>query len=87
MALGSLAIWAVVAGLSGMAADSGGSPAVLTFILAIWAYPLFPLSLAIGAWIAFLLRKNWLASILSGFTFVPPLLLGLLVWIASMIGP
>jgi hypothetical protein len=87
MALGSLFIWAIMAGLSGMAADSGGSPAVLTFILVIWAYPLFPLIVAIGAWIAFACRKNWLASILSGLTFAPPVLLYLFVWIANLIGP
>ena len=86
MALGSLLIWAIVAGLSGMAADSGGSPAVLTFILVVWAYPLSPLILAIGAWIAFTCRKNRLASILSGLTSAPPVLLCLSVWIADLVG-
>jgi hypothetical protein len=37
----------------------------------VWAYPIFPLVMAIGAWIAFAFRKNWLAAILSGLTFVP----------------
>jgi hypothetical protein len=87
MAVGSLLIWAFVAGLSGMAADSGTSPAVVTFILVIWAYPLFPLVVAIGAWIAFAFRRNRLAAILSGVTFAPPVLLFLFLWIASLIGP
>jgi hypothetical protein len=69
MALVSLLFWVVVAGLSVMAADSGSSPEVLTFILAVWAYPLFPLVMAIGAWIAFAFRKNRLAAILSGLAF------------------
>jgi len=87
MALGSLLIWAIMAGLSVMAVDSGASPAALTFILVVWAYPLFPLVMAIGAWIAFACRKNRLAAILSGLTFVPPVLLYLFVWIANLIGP
>ena len=81
MALGSLVFWALVAGLSVMAFDSGQSTAAWTFVLAVWAYPLFPLVMAIGAWIAFALRKNRLAAILSGVTFVPPVLLYLLLWI------
>ena len=87
MAVGSLLIWAIVAGLSGMAADSGTSPGVVTFILVIWAYPLFPLVMAVGAWIAFAFRKNRLASILSGLSFAPPVLLILFLWTASLIGP
>lgn len=39
LALGSLLIWAVLAGLSVMAFDSGQSPAAWTFVLAVWAYP------------------------------------------------
>jgi hypothetical protein len=87
MAVGSLLIWALLAGLSGMAADEGTSPQVVTFILVIWAYPIFPLIMAIGAWIAFACRKNWLAAILSGMTIAPPVLLALFVWIANLIGP
>jgi len=87
MALGSLLLWALVAGLSGVAADSGTSPAVVTFILVVWAYPLFPLIMAVGAWIAFACRKNGLASILSGLSFAPPLLLFAFLWTASLIGP
>jgi hypothetical protein len=86
MALGSLLIWAYLAGMSGFAADSGSNPAVVTFILVIWAYPLFPLVMAVGAWIAFAFRKNRLAAILSGLTFAPPVLLILFFFIASLIG-
>ena len=80
-------ISAFIAGLSGMAADEGSSPAVVTFILLIWAYPLFPLVMALSAWIAFACRKNRLAAILSGLSFAPPVTLVLLMWIASLIGP
>ena len=86
MALGSLVIWAFVAGMSVMAFDEGPSRAAWTFVLTIWAYPLFPLVMAIGAWIAFAFRKNRLAAILSGLAFAPPVLLYLFMWIASLIG-
>ncbi len=87
IALGSLSFWVVVAGLSVMAFDTGQSPEAWAFVLAVWAYPLFPLVMAISAWIAFAFRKNWLAAILSGLTFVPPVLLYLFVWIGNLIGP
>ena len=87
MALGSLVLWAIAAGLSGMAADEGTSPAVVNFILLIWAYPLFPLIMSIGAWIAFARRKNCLAVILSGLAFTPPVLLYLVMWIEDLIRP
>jgi hypothetical protein len=86
MALGSLLIWAIFAGFSGMAADSGNSSAALKFILIVWAYPLFPLVMAITAWIAFWCRKNLLAAILSGLAFVPPVLLYLIIWGGSLVG-
>jgi len=81
MALASLLFWALVAGLSVMAFDEGPSPEAWTFVLAVWAYPLFPLVMAIGAWIAFAFRKNRPAAILSGLSFAPPVLLYLAMWI------
>jgi len=86
MALVSLLFWVVVAGLSVMAFDEGQSPEAWTFVLAVWAYPLFPLVMAIGAWIAFAFRKNWPAAILSGLAFAPPVLLYLVLWIGNSIG-
>jgi len=83
LALATLAFWALVAGLSVMAFDEGSSPEAWTFVIAVWAYPLFPLVLAIGAWIAFAFRKNWLAAILSGLTFVPAGLLYLALWFGN----
>ncbi len=83
LAVGSLLIWAFVAGLSAMAFDEGQSPEAWRFVIAVWAYPLIPLLLAIGAWVAFAFRKNRLAAALSGLTFVPPFLLMLLMWIMN----
>jgi hypothetical protein len=37
--------------------------------------------MAISAWVAFAFRKNRLSAVLTGLTFVPPVLLYLLVWI------
>jgi len=53
-----------------MAFDAGDRPEARRTVLMVCAYPLFPLVMAIGAWIAFAFRKNWLAAILSGLTFV-----------------
>jgi hypothetical protein len=87
LAIGSLWIWVLVAGLSVMAFDSGESPVAWAIVLTVWAYPLFPLLMAIGAWVAFAFRKNRLAAVLTGLTFAPPVLLYLFGSIASLIGP
>lgn len=87
LAVGSLLIWGLVAGLSVMAFDAGQSSGAWAFVLAIWAYPLFPLLMAICAWAAFAFRKNRLASVLTGLTFAPPVLFLLFVWITTLIGP
>jgi len=71
LALATLLFWVLVAGLSVMVFDEGSSPVAWAIVIAVWAYPLFPMALAVGAWIAFALRKNRLAAILSGLTFVP----------------
>jgi hypothetical protein len=87
LAVGSLVIWAFVAGMSVMAFDSGDSTVAWAIVLTVWAYPLFPLLMAIGAWVAFAFRKNRLAAVLTGLTFVPPVLLYLFGSIANWIGP
>jgi hypothetical protein len=85
MALGTLFFWIIAAGTSVMAFDEGPSPEAWRFVLLVWAYPLFPLVMAIGAWIAFALRKNWLAAILSTKTFLPPVVLILFMQIQTWI--
>ena len=66
LAIGSLWFWVVFAGLSVMAFDEGSSPLAWAIVIAAWAYPLFPLTMAISAWLAFALRKNRLAAVLAG---------------------
>lgn len=81
--LGSLLIWLLVAGLSVMAFDSGVTAEAWTVVIAVWSYPIIPIVLVIAAWIAYARRKDWLAGILSGLSFAPPVLLMILVWAAN----
>jgi len=83
LAVGSLVIWALMAGLSVMAFDTGPKPEAWRFVIAVWAYPLCPLALTIAAWIAFALRKNTLAAVLSTLTFLPPVVLVAVIWVAN----
>jgi len=83
LAVGSLVIWALVAGLSVMAFDQGSSPEAWAIVLTVWAYPIIPLTLVIAAWIAYAKRKNKLAGILSGLSFAPPILLIAFIAIAN----
>ena len=87
LALASLFIWMLVAGLSVMAFDQGSSPEAWTFVIAVWSYPLIPLILIIAAWIAFAKRRNTLAGVLSGLSFAPPFLLYIFLRVATLIGP
>ena len=79
LAVGSLVIWAFLAGMSVMAFDEGSSPIAWAIVLTVWAYPIFPLILAISAWVAFAFRRNRLAAVLTGLTFVPPVLFALVL--------
>jgi hypothetical protein len=85
LAVGTLFFWVLAAGLSVMAFDEGQSPEAWSFVIVVWAYPIFPLVMIIGAWIAFAFRKNWLATILSGLSFAPPVLLVLAMQIQILI--
>lgn len=84
IALGSLVIWLAMAGLSFMAFDSGESLGAYAFVLAVWCYPVFPIGMSIGAWIAYSRRKNRLAAILSGASFAPILCLYGYFWISNL---
>lgn len=87
LAVGSLFFWVLAAGFSIMAFDEGDKPEAWRFVLTIWAYPLFPLLMAIGAWVSFGFRKNRLAAVLTGLTFAPAVLFILFIWVTSFIGP
>jgi hypothetical protein len=87
LALGSLVIWLLVAGLSVMAFDQGSSPEAWAIVIAVWSYPILPLLLVIAAWIAYAKKRNILAGVLSGLSFTPPFLLYLFIWVTSLTGP
>lgn len=87
LALGSLVIWLLVAGLSVMAFDQGSSPEAWAIVIAVWSYPIIPLILVIAAWIAYAKKRNILAGVLSGLSFTPPFLLYLFIWVTSLTGP
>ncbi|MGD8794803.1 MAG: hypothetical protein PVF47_19800 [Anaerolineae bacterium] len=84
LAIGSLWFWALVAGLSVMAFDEGSSPLAWAIVITAWAYPLFPLLMAISAWVAFAFRKNRLAAVLTGLTIALPVLFCLLLGVLSL---
>ncbi len=83
LAVASLFFWLLMAGLSVMAFDSGVTQEAWNVVIAVWLYPVFPLVMIIGAWIAYAKRKNRLAAILSGLSFIPPALLFLAMWIQT----
>ena len=83
LALASLVFWLLIAGLSVMAFDSGVTPEAWTFVIAVWSYPIWPISFAIAAWIAYARRKNRLAAVLTTLTFLPVLVLLLILILSS----
>ncbi len=86
LALGSLLIWVIVAGFSGMVFDAEVSLGGWAFLLAVWAYPLFLLVMGIGAWVAFAFRKDRLVAVLTGLTFAPMVVFCLYLGITALIG-
>ena len=87
LAVASLLIWALVAGLSVMAFDSGVTNEAWAIVIAVWSYPVFPLLMVIAAWISFTRRKNILSAVFSGLSFAPPILLYLFLWLTSLTFP
>ena len=79
LALASLVFWLLMAGLSVMAFDSGVTTEAWTFVIAVWSYPVWPLAFAIAAWIAYARKKDRLAGILTTLTFLPVLVLILIL--------
>jgi hypothetical protein len=88
LALGSLVIWLIVAGLSVMAFDAGVTREAWTFVIAVWSYPIWPVVFTIAAWIAYARKKDRLAGVLTTLTFLPVLalliILALSSWLYSM---
>ena len=75
LTLASLFFWLLMAGLSVMAFDSGVSAQAWTFVIAVWSYPIWPIGFAIASWIAYTRKKDRLAGVLTTLTFLPVLLL------------
>lgn len=65
LALGSLFFWLVAAGLSVMAFDSGVTREAWNFVIAVWAYPIWPIGFAIASWVAYARRQDRLAGVLT----------------------
>jgi hypothetical protein len=83
LALLSLVFWLLVAGLSVMAFDAGVTAEAWAFVIAVWSYPLWPLVFAIAGWIAYARRKDRLAGVLTTLTFLPVLVLILILVFSS----
>jgi hypothetical protein len=84
LAAASLMFWLVMAGLSVMAFDSGVSAEAWTFVIAVWSYPIWPIGFTIAAWIAYARKKDRLAGILTTLTFLPMLLLFLVMILGNL---
>jgi hypothetical protein len=85
LAVASLFFWLLMAGLSVMAFDSGVTAEAWTVVIAVWSYPLWPITFAIAAWIAYARHKDRLAAVLTTLTFLPVLLLILIIVSANFL--
>ena len=83
LALASLVFWLLVAGLSVMAFDSGVTQEASTFVIVVWSYPIWPIVFTIASWIAYARKKDKLAGILTTLTFLPMLVLILIIVFSS----
>lgn len=79
LAVASLFFWLVMAGLSVMAFDSGVTQEAWNFVIVVWLYPVWPILFAIAAWIAYARKKDKLAGVLTTLTFLPILVLMLII--------
>ncbi len=85
LAVMSLLIWLFAALASVMALDSGQTREAWTSVISVWSYPIFPIAMAVGAWIAYARGRNIPAMIPSGLTFAPSLLLYLGLAVGSLV--
>lgn len=83
LALVSLVFWLLIAGLSVMAFDSGVTAEAWTIVITVWSYPIWPIVFTIAAWIAYARKKDRLAGFLTTFTFLPMLVLFLIIAFSS----
>jgi hypothetical protein len=85
LALLSLIFWLVIAGLSVMAFDAGVTQEAWNFVIVVWSYPIWPLGFAIAAWVAYARKKDRLAGVLSTLTFLPALVLIIILAASSFL--
>ena len=79
LALASLFFWLLMAGLSVMAFDSGVTQEAWNFVIAVWLYPIWPVVFAVAAWVAYARKKDKLAGLLTTLTFLPILVLIIII--------
>ena len=79
LALASLFFWLLMVGLSVMAFDSGVTQEAWNFVIAVWLYPVWPIVFAIAAWVAYARKKDKLAGVLTTLTFLPILVLIIII--------
>ena len=84
LAVASLFFWLVAAGLSVMAFDSGVTQEAWNFVIAVWAYPIWPIGFAIASWIAYARKRDKLAAILTSLTFLAVLLLLIFIVLSNL---
>ena len=84
LALASLVFWLLIAGLAVMAFDSGVTPEAWAFVITVWSYPIWPIVFTIAAWIAYARKKDRLAGILTTLTFMPVLVLIVILVLSSL---
>lgn len=68
-----------MAGLSVMAFDSGVTQEAWNFVIAVWLYPIWPIVFAVAAWLAYARKKDKLAGVLTTLTFLPILVLIIII--------
>jgi uncharacterized membrane protein len=85
LAVGSLFFWLIFAAWGLIAYGANDLSETPTFATGLWLYPIFPLVMAIAAWVAFAKRKNVLSATLSGLSFAPVALLIFAMWVQTMV--
>jgi len=62
-----------------MAFDSGVTQDAWNFVIAVWLYPIWPIVFAVAAWLAYARKKDKLAGVLTTLTFLPILVLIIII--------
>lgn len=68
-----------MAGLSVMAFDSDVTQEAWNFVIAVWLYPIWPIVFAVAARVAYARKKDKLAGVLTTLTFLPILVLIIII--------